>query len=128
MVHADHIIYDHKYVDRSELNELKDNCRADDVLIVKNGCVTDVTFANIAFTNGKDWVTPDTPLLPGTMRESLLRSGQIRQSRITPCDLTKFSHFRLINAMLGFNAPVIPVSNIIITESSVNEGLRVQGK
>jgi len=101
VVHADEIDYSLKYLDRTSLTCLIDHDVADDVLIVKNGCITD------------KWVTPDTPLLRGTMREKLLREGAIKEERITPDDLGRFTHFRLINAMLGFDAPLLPVKNIV---------------
>ena len=113
IVDAGTLAYDYKYLDRSRLTALIDKKTADDILIIRNGCVTDVSFANIVFTDGEHWITPDTPLLHGTMRELLLRKGVIKLDRITINDLSLFTHFRLINAMLGFDAPLLPVSNII---------------
>lgn len=112
IVDAGELVYDYKYLDRSGLTALIDKRKADDILIIRNGCVTDVSFANIVFTDGRLWITPDTPLLPGTMRELLLRKGLIKTGRITINDLSTFTHFRLINAMLGFDAPLLTVSNI----------------
>jgi 4-amino-4-deoxychorismate lyase len=105
-VDAGTIEYDHKYLDRSRLISLIDKGVADDILIIRNGCVTDTSYSNIVFTDGKKWITPDTPLLPGTMREYLLRKGVISQERITVNDISRFTHFRLINAMLMFEAPL----------------------
>lgn len=113
VVHADDIDYSLKYLDRSCLTGLIDRGVADDVLIVKNGFVTDTSYANIVFTDGRQWFTPDTPLLHGTMREKLLREGAIKEEGITVADLGRFTHFRLINAMLGFDAPILPMANII---------------
>lgn len=113
MVDAGTLIYDHKYLDRSRLAALIDKSLADDILIIRNGCVTDTSYANIVFTDGLRWITPDTPLLPGTMREMLLRREIIKTERITVDYLVNLTHFRLINAMLGFEAPLLPVSNII---------------
>ncbi len=113
IVHADEIDYSLKYLDRTCLTGLIDREAADDVLIVKNGCVTDTSYSNIVFTDGRQWVTPDTPLLRGTMREKLLREGAIEEERITVGDLDSFTHFRLINAMLGSEAPLLPIKNIV---------------
>ena len=107
------LVYDYKYLDRSRLTALIDKSKADDILIMKNVCITDSSFANVVFTDGQRWITPDTPLLQGTMRELLLRKGVIKEDRITINDLPLFTHFRLINAMLGFDAPLLPISNII---------------
>jgi 4-amino-4-deoxychorismate lyase len=113
LVQADTLTYDHKYHDRSSLAGLINRDLADDILIVKEGCITDSSYANIVFTDGWRQVTPDTPLLHGTMRERLILDGIIKAERITVDDLGRFTHFRLINAMLGFDAPQLPVSNII---------------
>ncbi len=114
LVEADSLVYDYKYSDRSQIIRLIDKLLADDILIIKNRCVTDASYANIVFTDGKRWITPDTPLLRGTMRESLLRKGTIKEDRITIDNLMHYNHFRLINAMLGFEAPILSISNIIL--------------
>jgi 4-amino-4-deoxychorismate lyase len=67
----------------------------------------------VVFTDGRQWFTPDTPLLPGTMRERLLGDGTIKAERITADTLDRFTHFRLINAMLGFDSPLLPIDNLI---------------
>lgn len=113
LVESDTLIYDHKYLDRSCLTALIDKTAADDILIVRNGCITDASYANIVFTDGRRRVTPDKPLLRGTMRELLLRNEVIMEEKITVDDLPKFTHFRLINAMLGFDAPWLPMKNLI---------------
>ena len=105
--------YDHKYLDRNGLISLIDKNAADDILIVKDKCITDTSYSNIAFTDGLKWYTPDTPLLPGTMRKLLLHQGLIEEKRITTNDIHLYTHFRMINAMLGFDAPMLPVSNIL---------------
>ncbi|MGB4293334.1 MAG: aminotransferase class IV [Bacteroidales bacterium] len=114
LVDGDSIDYSYKYLDRSSLNVLVDKRLADDILIIKNGYVTDCSFANIVFHDGYRWITPNTPLLRGTMREMLLKHGVIKEETIMVDELQRFSHFRLINSMLGFEAPVLPVKNIII--------------
>ena len=112
-IEAGNLDYSYKYTDRSCLTSLIDKSLADDILLVKNGCITDVSFANIVFTDGNLWVTPDTPLLYGTMREFLILRGVIESVKIRVEDLSLFTHFRLINAMLGFEAPLIPLSGIV---------------
>lgn len=112
MIETSSVIYNHKYLDRSRLNALIDKNIADDIIIIKNGFVTDCSYANIVFTDGEQWITPDTPLLHGVMRERLLQEGIIREERIKVKDLSLFSHFRLINAMLEFESPIQPMRNI----------------
>ncbi len=100
LVTSDSISYGYKYSDRTALAALfrqRGNC--DDILIVRQGCITDSYFANVVFWDGDSWITPDTPLLPGTMRASLLADGTITESRIMKNDLGKFQKIRLINAL-----------------------------
>jgi len=113
LVEAETLVYDHKYLDRKPLTALIDKSIADDILVVQNACITDASYANIVFTDGRHWITPDKPLLCGTMRELLLRKGVIKQELIRVDDIPRFTHFRLINAMLGFDAPLLQVKNII---------------
>lgn len=47
------------------------------------------------------------------MRERLLLDGIVKAERITVGTLSQFTHFRLINAMLAFDAPLLPMANII---------------
>jgi len=109
------IDYRYKFTDRKKLNELfekRENC--DDILIVKNGCITDSYVANIVFFDGKEWWTPDTPLLHGTRRAQLIEESKIKVCRITPDDLPRFEKAGLINAMQGMDEmPVIRIGNII---------------
>ncbi len=114
LVFSDTIEYGFKYTDRNELELLfhqREDC--DDILVVKKGCITDSFYANVVFWDGKMWMTPDTPLLPGTMRASLLKKGLIMEGRITPEDLAGFQKLKLINAMNDLQgAPEIPIDSI----------------
>lgn len=108
------ISYPFKWEDRSGIEALlmkKENC--DDILIVKNGMVTDCSFANVAFKRGNDWITPSTFLLNGTMRQNLLSNMQVREMPVHLQDIHLFSAFKLINAMVGFDFPESDVSNIV---------------
>ena len=114
IVEHDRIHYEFKYADRKTIDrlfELRKNC--DDILIVKRGLVTDSSFANIVFRKGKRWYTPWSPLLKGTMRQNLLERDLIIEEEITKEDIKSFETFKLINAMLEFDAPEVPVSNIL---------------
>lgn len=100
LLESEEISYDHKYGDRSALTALyAQRGICDDILIVKAGCVTDSYFANVVFWDGQDWITPDTPLLAGTMRASLLDQGMLKEARILTKDLEDFQKLRLINAL-----------------------------
>lgn len=114
-VHDDAISYPHKYRDRSDIDRwfrLRGIC--DDILIIRNGEVTDTSIANIVFRRGRDWYTPLHPLLPGTQRQALIDAGKIRPIVIRKEDIPSFESFRLINAMIGFDGPEQAVSNIVL--------------
>jgi 4-amino-4-deoxychorismate lyase len=114
LVEDNKVDYRYKFTNRNHLEQLFDmrgNC--DDVLIVKNGFITDSFTANAVFFDGKKWWTPDTPLLPGTQRARLIYEKQIYVCSITPADLHKYRKAGLINAMQDLeNMPVIDVKNI----------------
>lgn len=115
LIEADRINYDHKFVDRKEIDKLfekRDGC--DDILIVKKGKLTDASYANIVFRKDDEWITPWSALLKGTMRQNLIDNNVITAEEITVDDLSSFSTFKLINAMLEFDAPEIDVSKIVL--------------
>lgn len=115
LVYDDDVDYHFKYSDRNYLTELfEKRGKCDDILIVKNSCITDSYTANPIFFDGKNWWTPDTVLLPGTQRGKLLKEGKIFEKKITPDDLSKFSKVGLINAFQSIeNMPVIKIKNIL---------------
>lgn len=97
------ITYDYKYEDRKELESLKaDHPEADDVLILKNGLLTDTTIANVALHDGKSWKTPQKPLLQGTTRARLLDEGFLTEAQLRAEDMLKAEKIALMNAMVGF--------------------------
>ncbi len=103
IVKADDIDYSYKSTDRSALNRLKaqkGNC--DDIIIMKNGLITDTSFTNLAIFDGNQWLTPAHPLLAGTKRAFLLDQGMIIEKNITLDDLRKAEQIRLFNAMIDF--------------------------
>src|SRR5512133_3120365 len=76
LVEAGNLNYKYKYEDRGELDRLFSlRGIADDILLIKNCQITDTSYSNIAFRSGKKWFTPSMPLLNGTKRQSLLKSG-----------------------------------------------------
>jgi len=101
LVESNNLEYSYKFSDRTKINqlfELREDC--DDILIVENGFITDISFANIIFWDGSKWFTPSTPLLNGTTRIRLLNEGRIFEREIKPEDLTGFEKARIINAMI----------------------------
>jgi 4-amino-4-deoxychorismate lyase len=100
VVYSD-IEYDFKYENREKLNSLKVD-GYDEVVIVKDGYITDTTISNLAFFDGKEWVTPNTPLLEGTKRMELLDKGFLREKEIKIDDLKNYKKIAMMNAIIGF--------------------------
>ncbi len=115
LVEGGDIDYHLKYEDRSALAALvAQKGEADDILIIKDGYITDTSYSNIAFFDGTDWYTPDTYLLNGTKRQGLLANGTIKEKKITPSDLSNYTEAKMINAMLDFSkTPSINITNVL---------------
>lgn len=115
IVEASSLSYGHKFEDRSAINELfKMRGSCDDILILKNNQVTDTSFANIVFKKNDKWFTPDTPLLPGTMRQFLLDRKVISVTSIRKEDIRKYTFFKLVNSMLEWVGPEVEISKIML--------------
>lgn len=95
------IDYQYKYSDRFTLEQLKVQ-DADEIIIEKDGLLTDTSIANIAFFKDNTWITPAKPLLEGTTRARLLSEGFLQVGSIKKEDVQSYSHFALMNAMIGF--------------------------
>jgi 4-amino-4-deoxychorismate lyase len=100
IVEANNMDYAYKYANRDALIALKNASQASDVLIVKNGMVTDITYANVAFWDGQNWVTPALPLLQGTKRTCLLKTKKIIEKNIQIADIQSFTKIKIFNAMM----------------------------
>lgn len=100
---CDDIAYELKSADRSMLDKLFAlRGEKDDILIVKNGRITDTSIANVALWNGTEWHTPSFPLLKGTQRQFLLDRKQIIETDISVENLSSYSRICLFNAMIPF--------------------------
>lgn len=116
MVVGDDLSYDYKYADRRGIEALfAQRGSADDILIVKNGYLSDTSYANVVLWNGRDWHTPLQPLLRGTRRASLLDSGEITEANIKADEVWDYKRLRLINAMLPFSE----MAEITITKDTL---------
>lgn len=115
LVECPTIQYGFKYLDRKALYEVKQqNKQFDDVVIVKNGMITDCSFANVVFFDGTKWITPCTPLLKGTKRQKYIDEQVIFEREVGVKDLKFFNKIRIINAMIDLEeSPDIPMKNMI---------------
>jgi len=98
------ISYAFKALDRKHLESLREDAdEYDDVLILKNGYLTDTSIANIALRQHGIWYTPAAPLLAGTTRARLLESGKLIPREIPASDIHHYDSLALMNAMIGFS-------------------------
>lgn len=103
LVYDDLINYAHKWVDRTALAELyHTKGKSDDILIVKNGLLTDSYYCNVALSKNGKWYTPAKPLLKGVRRAQLLSNSLIIEEEIHHEDLQHYDEIRLFNAMIEF--------------------------
>ena len=111
LLESNTIEYSRKYADRRELDALfLQKGEGDDILIIKDGFVSDTTIANLAFFNGEHWLTPKTPLLQGTTRARLLEEGKIFEKDVRVEDIYTYKKIALMNAMIDFD--IIAEENI----------------
>ena len=104
IVEAHDLDYSLKYQDRTALNKLLAGTKAgEEIIILKQGFITDSSYSNLIFRSGQSWYTPDTPLLEGSCRARLLAKGTIESIRIRKDDLPEFESAKLINAMLDID-------------------------
>jgi Aminotransferase class IV. len=104
----------YKTSDRNGINaafEQRGEC--DDVIMVRDGLLTDTSYANIALYDGKEWFTPKTPLLYGTNRAELLSLGKIKEKDIPASELPGYQKIALFNALIEFGELVLEIENIV---------------
>lgn len=107
------IDYRFKYANRKALDQLYAQRNGkDDILMVKDGLITDSYFANVAFFDGEEWWTPEQPLLAGVRRQSLLDQRLLQVADIGAADLNKYEKVSLINAMNDLGEIEIDIKNI----------------
>lgn len=109
------IDYGFKSTDRKCFSDILEGLSANentDILIVKNGYITDTSFSNIMLFDGREWITPDTFLLNGVKRQYLLDNKKIKEERVSIGDLKHFKKVSLINAMLEPQEIEIDMRNI----------------
>jgi 4-amino-4-deoxychorismate lyase len=103
IVYDNSIEYKYKSSDRTQINNLYDQREsADEILILKNGLISDTSIANIAIMKEKQWLTPKQPLLQGTTRARLLDENFIKEADLTIADLKNCQKFAVMNAMIEF--------------------------
>lgn len=114
LIEAATLDYHYKYEKRPVINTLFQQKRpCDDILITRNGFLTDTSIANIALFDGEQWYTPKEPLLEGTKRAALLHHGLLIPREIHRDQVAQFSKIRLFNAMIDFGEIEFSTKNIL---------------
>ena len=103
IIAAEHIEYEYKYADRTDLDALfTQKGVADDLLMIRDGLLTDSYYANIALLKDQCWYTPARPLLRGTYRSYLLANEKLVERDIPVDEIMNFEKLKIYNAMVGW--------------------------
>jgi len=103
----------YKPENRSDYNAafaLRGDC--DEIILVKNGLLTDTSFSNIALFDGQCWFTPRIPLIYGVNRAWLIKHKVLMEKDILVSELVNFKLVSLFNAMNEFGDIELDVSAI----------------
>ncbi|MFV0553645.1 MAG: aminotransferase class IV [Mangrovibacterium sp.] len=113
VVHAE-INYEYKWENRAELNQiLAKKGDADEVLIVKNGLITDCTIGNLVLQKAGQLFTPKECLLAGTKRQQLLDEGLLLELTIPFETIGEYESVGIINALIDLeDVSWIPISEV----------------
>lgn len=115
-VFSNSIEYPFKFTDRKQLKKLYDSRgKHDDILIVKNGLITDSYYGNTVFFDPREgWITPANPLLKGSKRAYYLDKKKIKEGDINPEFIYNYTKMCLINAMIDIGEVELKTTNIKI--------------
>lgn len=113
LVKDDSIDYVYKYTDRVALNTLLAKSGCDDIIIIKDGHITDASSSNLVFEDKTGLYTPDSYLLRGTKREYLLDKGVIKERAIKVENIKEYDSIYLINAMVDLEDRIMaPITQL----------------
>lgn len=103
-IYDNNIEYSKKYLNRENINKLfLEKNLADEIIIVKNGFITDTSISNIVIYDGLNYFTPKKPLLYGTTRARYLENKKIIEKDISVEMLKNAKKLFLLNAMIDFD-------------------------
>ncbi len=114
LVECGGIEYKYKYDDRTVLdNAMSRRGGCDNVVIARNGVLTDTSYTNIALYDGNRWFTPAHPLLKGTALMRLLDEGILSERDIRVDTVWDYSYIALFNSMIDFGRLVLPTTCVV---------------
>ena len=99
--------YSFKFSNRKAIDDLlkfRNGC--DDILIVRNGLITDTSYSNVVFRKDNMYFTPNFPLLNGTKRQKLIENRIIEEAVINVETIKQYDRVWLINALLDIEDDV----------------------
>ena len=100
--------YSYKYADRNRLQSFfKQRGTKDDLLMTRNGFITDTYYANVALLKNDKWYTPKKPLLEGSCRARLIETKKIIPSEIHSDQLSDYQCISIFNAMIPFKKMIV---------------------
>ena len=110
------IDYAYKFADRKHLDALRNKSGYDEVIIIKDGQVTDSSFSNLVFETAQhELYTPSACLLKGTKRQFLLDCGMITERAIRMEEIKDYERIVFINAMMELEDNIgIPADRCIL--------------
>lgn len=114
LIFSDTVLYPHKLLNRDALDSLyllRDTC--DEILVIKNGLVTDAYYYNLVFEKNGQLYTPLSPLLYGTQRQRLIDNNKIIPINIPTDEIFQYERIHFINALTPLNICCIPTSQLL---------------
>lgn len=114
VISNDNIDYAYKYADRGDLNRMVKDSNCDDIIIIKDGLVTDSSYSNLVLESSIGLFTPTSFLLSGTKRESLIDKGIITETRISLADIQRYDTVYFINAMIDLEDNIKVSTNDLV--------------
>ena len=114
-IEGSRINYGYKYADRRALDKLfLQRAECDDILVIQNDRITDTYYANVALVRNGLYFTPEKPLLKGTMRHNLLKTGKIIPADLHINTIQRYEYVTLFNAMIPIDTIKIPVRQVVV--------------
>lgn len=115
LVTDNNISYTYKSTNRQQFTRLIQHAHTDDVIIVRNGMITDATYCNLVFEDHDGHLfTPSDALLCGTCRQRLIDNGEVTVRHIRADELRNYKTVYFINAMMDIHeAQQMPVEKIL---------------
>lgn len=113
LISNDTVSYPYKFENRKELDALyHKKGEQDEILIIKNGLLTDSYYYNVVCQQGNTYHTPSRPLLCGVMRSYLLKKNKITERDIKLPELHHYDCIHLINALTPLGKIIVPSNQI----------------